>query len=152
MAKGARGTTTYRKKTRELLLRLIFQMTASGSGGFSEAGKTAFLGDVSLYSDIFDEEAGEKPDMVYFNHVYGCVRDNLEAIDGVIGGASEKWAVGRMNLADLAVLRLAVAELHYVDGIDAGSSVDEAVRLAKKYGAEQSGVFVNGVLGAVVRS
>ena len=149
MAKGAGKATTYRKKTRELLVRLVFQMSSIGS--FSEAEKAAFLADASLYADIFDAEAGESPDMAYFDHVFACLSENLEAVDAALAAASEKWATARMNIADLAVLRVAAAELLYVPEIDAASSVDEGVRLAKKYGSEQSGPFVNGVLGAVVK-
>ena len=142
-----KANTTYRKKTRELLLRLIFQM--SETGDFSDVTKEAFLTDVSLFDDIFDNP--DLIDMPYFDFAFACLRDNLPEIDKVVSGASEKWALERINAVDLAVLRVAVCELLYLEDIDAGSSVDEAVRLVKKYGTAESGAFVNGVLGGIVR-
>jgi len=149
----------YRKKTRELLMRLIFQMTATGD--FSDNAKEAFLKDTSLYSGdvsedtpmgcIFDEKKGESPDLIYLDWAFLCVRDNLEEIDAKLAEASEGWSVQRMGTVELAILRVAAAELSYIDGIDTGVSVNEAVLMSKKYGSEKSASFVNGVLGAIAR-
>ena len=159
---GGTGTekTIYRKKTRELLMRLIFQMSATGV--FSDAAKDAFLADTSLYLGnvsedeplgcIFDENARESPDLAYFNHAFLCVRDNLSEIDAVLAEASKGWAVQRMGTAELSIMRVAAAEILYMEEIDASVSVNEAVLMAKKYGSEKSASFINGVLGAVTRS
>jgi len=153
------GKTIYRKKTRELLMRLIFQMTSTGD--FSDEAREVFLADSSLYSGdvsldsppgcIFDESAGESPDTAYFNWAFECIRDNLPEIDLIIEEASEGWALPRIGTAELAILRVAAAELLYIEGIDTGVSVNEAVILSKKYGTEKSAAFVNGVLGSVAR-
>jgi len=134
-------------------------MTATGV--FSDEAKEAFLVDASLYSGdvraeeplgcIFDESAGESPDLSYFNWAFLCVRDHLAEIDEVISGASAGWAVQRMGTTELAILRVAIAEMLYIDGIDAGVSANEAVLMAKKYGTEKSASFVNGILGTVAR-
>ena len=158
----------YRKKTRELLIKLVFQMSSSPSpssssrGDFSEDAKDAFLADTSLYMGdvendtppgcIFDEAAGEKPDLPYLDWAFFCLRDNLSEVDSVISAASEKWAIDRMATVDLAILRVAVAELLYLDGIDSATSISEAVLMAKKYGSERSAPFVNGILGTIARS
>lgn len=153
-------TRSYRKKTRELLVRIVFQMTSTGD--FSDAAKQAFLNDMSLYLGdvaedtpvgcLFDAQSGEQPDMPYLEWAFECVRSHLAEIDKALSGASEKWAVSRMSTVDLAVLRVAAAELLYVDGIDDSVSINEAVVIAKKYGSEKSAAFVNGILGAIVRS
>jgi len=129
---------------------------------FSDAAKDGFLADRSLYSGdvsedvppgcIFDEKKGEEPDFPYLNWCFVCVRDNLKEIDEIIERASEKWSVERMNTVDLAILRVAVAELFYIDDIEDSVSVNEAVLMAKKYGSEKSAVFINGVLGTIARS
>ena len=152
--------TTYRKKTRELLIRLIFQMASMED--FSEGEKDRYLADSSLYIGdvredlppgcIFDETKGEKPDLPYLNRCFTCVREHLREIDDLIERASDKWKVERMSAVDLAILRVAVAELLYIDEIEDSVSVNEAVLLAKKYGSEKSAVFINGVLGKVARS
>ena len=151
---------TYRKKTRELLVRIVFQMTSTGD--FSDTAKEKFLADESLYIGnvsedtptgcLFDELKSEAPDLPYLNWAFLCVRENLEEIDKVIGGTSEKWKIERMNTVDLAILRVAFAELLYMDGIDENTSVNEAVLIAKKYGSEKSSVFINGILGAFTRA
>ena len=56
-----------------------------------------------------------------------------------------------MPKADLAILRLALAEIYYIDEIPVSVSINEAVELAKKYGTEKSSKFINGVLGSAVR-
>lgn len=69
-------------------------------------------------------------------------------IDGKIAKAAPEWPIKNLNKIDLAILRLAVYEL---DNSDAPPKViiDEAVELAKEYGAESSSSFINGVLGTI---
>jgi len=151
--------STYRKKTRELLFRLVFQM--SSTGDFSDAAKDAFLEDTTLYIGdvredvplgcIFDESEGEAPDMPYLNWAFACIRDHLAEIDRTIAEASKKWSLERMGTVDLSILRVALAEFLCMDSIAASISINEAVLMAKKYGTEKSPVFVNGILGAVAR-
>jgi N utilization substance protein B len=73
----------------------------------------------------------------------------LPEIDKKIQKAAPAWPVDRINRVDLAVLRLAVYELIHEDA-PKKVIIDEAVELAKEYGAESSPPFVNGVLGAIV--
>ena len=131
-------------------MRLIFQMTAIGD--FSDETKEKFMKDSNLYKDIFDEAAGESPDMAYFGFAFLCIRDNLAMIDRLLAGASMKWALDRMDAVDLSILRVAVAELRYIDEIEDSISVNEAVLMAKKYGSEKSPSFINGILGTVART
>ena len=151
--------TRYRKKTRELLVRIMFQMTISGD--FSDKSKEAYLADTSLYIGdvsentpigcIFDQMKGETPDLPYLNFAFKCVSENIAEIDGILDGASKKWSIKRMSNIDLAILRVAAAELLYVETIDDATSITEAIVLAKKYSTENSPAFINGILGAVSR-
>ena len=61
------------------------------------------------------------------------------------------WTINRISRTSLAILRLAVYEIKYLDSVPEGVSVNEAVELAKKYTIDESG-FVNGILGAFIRS
>ena len=124
----------------------------ASTGDFSDAAKEEFLAEGLLHDSIFDETKGEKPDLPYLEMGFECVRDNLPEIDGKIEKASEKWTVERMSNVDLAILRVAVAELLYIDEIEDSVAVNEAVLMAKKYGSEKSSVFINGILGTIVRS
>lgn len=77
------------------------------------------------------------------------IRDHQQEIDDVINKHSDKWKTSRMAKTDLAILRIAVAEICYMDSIPNGVSIDEAVNMAKKYGEDRSYAFINSVLGKI---
>ena len=72
-------------------------------------------------------------------------------VDELISTYSEGWAVSRMPAVDRNLLRMALAEMLYEPEVPVGVTIDEAVELAKEYGTEESGKFINGILGAVAR-
>lgn len=77
---------------------------------------------------------------------------HLKEIDANIEGLAEGWKLERMANTDRNILRIAIFEIKYMNDIPEGVSVNEAVELAKKYGDDDSGKFVNGILGNLVRS
>lgn len=78
------------------------------------------------------------------------VVDNLTEIDKGIVKAAPTWPLDKINKIDLAILRLAVFELLIEKKAPPKVVVDEAVELAKEYGADSSASFVNGALGKVI--
>ena len=74
------------------------------------------------------------------------VCNHMEEIDKMISEKATGWTVQRMGKVDLTVIRLAVYEIVYDDKVPRGVGINEAVELAKKYGRDESGAFVNGVL------
>lgn len=72
-----------------------------------------------------------------------------EAIDAQIVGASNNWRLERMTSVDRSILRLGTVELTSHPEVPAEVIIDEAVELAKRYGADTSGKFVNGVLDKI---
>lgn len=74
-----------------------------------------------------------------------------EEIDRVISRLSHDWELHRMAAVDRNLLRLALFEILYCPDIPPAVSVNEAVELAKIYGGDDSGRFVNGILGQVIR-
>lgn len=74
---------------------------------------------------------------------------NVSKIDKLIAGAAPQWPIEKIAKIDLAILRLAVYELVFVKKEPPRVIIDEAVELAKSFGADQSSSFVNGVLGTV---
>jgi N utilization substance protein B len=72
-------------------------------------------------------------------------------LDRTIAAAADNWRVERMAVVDRNVLRLAVYELLSADDTPAAVVIDEAIEIAKRFGSEQSGAFINGVLDAVRR-
>ncbi len=75
---------------------------------------------------------------------------NQESIDSLIDEQAENWRLERMPVVDRNVLRLAVYELRHQPDVPAVVVIDEAIELAKKFGSEQSGRFVNGILDALL--
>jgi N utilization substance protein B len=89
-----------------------------------------------------------EPDPFVVDLVRG-VGTNTDRIDGLISRYAIDWTLDRMPLIDRAVLRIAVYELLERDDVPTGAVLSEAVELAKRYSTEESGRFVNGVLGSI---
>ncbi|MGP1588571.1 transcription antitermination factor NusB [Oribacterium sp. oral taxon 102] len=80
----------------------------------------------------------------------GKIVERLPELDRELDRAAEGWTTKRMSRTDLTVLRLALYELHYDEGVPEKVALNEAVEIAKKYGGAESGSFVNGVLARIV--
>ena len=78
--------------------------------------------------------------------------NHRQKIDKLISKAAPLWPIEKINKVDLAILRLAVYELTIEKTEPLKVIIDEAVELAKEFGNEQSGPFVNGVLGTIVKN
>ena len=98
-----------------------------------------------------NEAVVREKDADYIEAREKAVRGKLEEIDRIIDGNTEGWDTTRMGKVELTVLRLAVYEILFDDDIPAGVAIDEAVEIAKKYGQENSGGFVNAILAKIVK-
>ena len=105
---------------------------------------------LSLYFDTL-EELSEK-DQGYMSEKYRQVLGKLEEIDALLNETSKGWKTKRMSRVDLTALRLAVYELKFDKDVPTGVAINEAVELAKRFGGETSGSFVNGILGKIASS
>ena len=104
-----------------------------------------------LKSRFFSEMLKDKKQSDYLERLYGFTRENLREVDALIGSESENWRIGRIGKVDFAVIRTAILEIMYMEDIPDSVAINEAVNIAKKYGTNDSGRFVNGILGRVVR-
>ena len=102
--------------------------------------------------DFFEgeDEFTEDEQQYIFRKVMG-VALRIDEIDNALDDISVGWKTKRMTKVDLTVLRLAYYELTYDDQVPPATAINEAVELAKSYGTESSGSFVNGILAKVVR-
>ncbi len=73
-------------------------------------------------------------------------------IDELIEKNSIGWRISRISKVSLAILRLAICEIMYISEVPVSVSINEAVELCKKYGAEEDAPFVNGILGSISRA
>ncbi|MCL4146986.1 UNVERIFIED_CONTAM: hypothetical protein GTU68_023041 [Idotea baltica] len=81
----------------------------------------------------------------------GALKNRL-AIDSELTCASENWSISRMGRVDRAILRIAAYEILFLEDIPNNVSINEAIEIAKRYGADESPQFVNGVLDKIARA
>jgi len=109
----------------------------------------------ALYYDALGSELlGPRPtgrDAAYADRVMWGTLENLARLDGVIENFLKDWDISRINKVDLALLRLAIYEMLREPDVPFGVAVNEAIELAKVYGADESPAFINGVLANVAR-
>lgn len=129
-----------RTEAREFFMQLLFQMEVQND--YSKQIKERFI----------NEQLKESSQLEYFNRMFETTVEHLQVIDQKIEACSENWKISRMAKVDLAILRLAVAEIMYLEDIPDSASINEAVDMAKKFGGDDSSKFINGLLGKVVRS
>ncbi len=122
---------------REAALQMIFAL--DGSGGSAER----------VINQFWRETPGDPEGREYAERMVRGVAEGLEKIDATIRKASTNWRIERMARVDRNVLRLGAWELAQVDDTPRAVILDEAVELAKRFGSEDSGSFVNGVLDRI---
>jgi len=104
-----------------------------------------------LENGSFIEEIGVLPE--YSETLIKGLSEHLEEVDLYLSDSSDNWSLNRMPLVDRCILRLAVYEMCFVDSVPVSVSINEAIELAHEFGGEdESGGFVNGVLGNIARS
>jgi N utilization substance protein B len=99
--------------------------------------------------DFWRETPGDAEGRVYSEEVVNGVVGERDLLDGHITRASQNWRLQRMTRVDRNVLRVGTWELLHEPETPRAVILDEAVELAKRFGTEESGAFVNGVLGRV---
>lgn len=88
----------------------------------------------------------------YCESLVNGIAAKRDEIDGIIEKHSENWTVERMAVVDRNILRIAVYELLYSEDVPYKVAIDEAVELAKLYGTDESGAFINGIIDKVRKS
>lgn len=128
---GARSTG------REAALQMLFALEAAGAPA------------EQVIRDFWREFPGDAEGRPYAEALVRGVREERDALDLRIGKASDNWRVERMTRVDRNVLRIGTWELLHENETPRAVILDEAVELAKRFGTEDSGAFVNGVLAKV---
>ena len=88
----------------------------------------------------------------YVKAVFFGVFENLQNIDNIISQNAVGWSINRISKTSLAILRLAIFEMKFMEDIPVSVSINEAVELAKKYATKEDASFVNGILATVSKS
>ncbi len=125
---------------RERALQCLYQM---------EVGRHTDLSAAAQACAHFHPEEKISP---YFHRLVNGVWSRREELDAYISRFSHHWRLHRLAAVDRAILRLALFELLYCPEVPAKVAINEAVELAKRFGTEQSGAFVNGILDSFLKS
>jgi N utilization substance protein B len=126
-----------RSRCREWALQFLYQ---------SEFFEGRRAEDLEAFWHHFEKE-GAVP--AYFKELVAGVAAHLDELDALIARYSEHWRLERMTLVDRNIVRLAIFELLYQAKIPPKVAINEAVEMAKRYGSEASGAFVNGLLDRI---
>ena len=126
-----------RRKARELALMILYELEFQS-------------GEAKAILDAFWQDHLVPPDVRAFTEslVRGTVESGPE-LDRLIAANAAHWSLARIALVERNILRLAVYELVYRDDIPERVAINEAIELAKLYGSQESGAFVNGVLDQI---
>lgn len=140
---GVTGKTTGRggrPKARDIVMRGLFESEITGDDAREvlelSLGRFRFTEDGREYAVILMD---------------GCV-ESRERIDELITAALHNWDFSRLGAVERAILRLAVAELLNSPTVPLQVILDEAIRLAKRYGEDGTPAFVNGILDKIANS
>ncbi|MDO8593200.1 MAG: transcription antitermination factor NusB [bacterium] len=99
----------------------------------------------------FRQFAPKFNDHGFVKSIINGVTDNLAEIDRYISRYATEWPLDQITIVDRNVLRIGVYELVFNKDIPAKVAINEAIEIAKTFGGESSGKFVNGVLGAIYK-
>jgi N utilization substance protein B len=128
-----------RRNARELALKVMFQIDVGG------------LPPAEVLETTFEQVPVEPEERAYVLGTVEGVLAQLQELDAIISTLASGWRLERIANVDKNVLRIALYEIRHRDDIPASVSVNEAVEIAKKYSTEDSGRFVNGILGTYLR-
>ena len=130
-----------RKKARDNAFKCVYEL---------EFGKNENID--NILRNCYEENNVSQTEKEYVEKVVRGVKDKLEEIDSIILNNLQNWSIDRIAKIDLAILRVAIYEIKYMDDIPEKVSANEAVELAKTYWNNDSKSFVNGLIAKVIES
>lgn len=130
-----------RKKARDNAFKCIYELEFDNEKNVDK-----------LLEFCYEENENKSDERKYIEEVVRGINKNIEKIDSIILSKLKNWSMDRIAKIDLAILRLSIYEIMYMDDIPVKVSANEAVELAKLYGNNDSKSFVNGVIAKVIES
>lgn len=129
-----------RRQSRELALQMLFAAEFDQKDIRNAGLMVIQTSDADLESKEFAKD------------LYLGVLLHLDELDETISKFLENWKLDRLFVIDRSILRLSLYELKFVPDTPASVVIDQAVRMAKKFGNDDSSKFINGILGAIFRA
>ncbi|MGH9459327.1 MAG: transcription antitermination factor NusB [Thermoanaerobaculia bacterium] len=128
-----------RRKSRELALQMLFQHDVSGN-------------DPESVILTFEDLQKVKPPVRNFAvRIFEGTVSHLEEIDRMIVEQAENWRLSRMSVVDRNIIRMSVYEFMWESETPKLVIIDEAIEIAKKFGTQKSGQFINGILDGILK-
>lgn len=137
-----------RALAREDAFKLVFEMKISDIS--AEDALNYLYKTVEKSNEMWAQDFVSAASRKYIEGVVKGIREKEEEINAIIEGKLKDWTIQRISKVNLALLQLSIYEIKYMDDIPYKVSANEAIKLAKEYGGNESGAFINGVLGAVI--
>ena len=143
-----------RGNARELAVHLIYGRNFTGE---EPEQVVALRLDKEYYEKLKEEndvysDRPSRGQLRYLDSVVSGVANREEELNAQISRFSIGWDISRISKLARCILQLAIFEILYVEDVPTGVAVSEAVRIAKKYDGDDTGAFVNGILGSFTRS
>lgn len=143
-----------RGNARELAVHLIYSQTFTGDEPeqvIAARLQKAYYAKLAEENEVY-EDRPSGAQRAYIDKVVSGVANRSEDLNAQIQKYSIGWDVSRISRLARTIMQLAIYEILYVEDVPTGVAVSEAVRLAKKYDGDDTGSFVNGILGSFARS
>nr|WP_314278506.1 transcription antitermination factor NusB [uncultured Peptostreptococcus sp.] len=154
-----------RKVSREIFMKYLYSRSVANLG-WQELSQEmdTFLGLVEDDAiEIYKEHGGREIDNLesyrevvfdssYLMDVAKAVEENIEVIDDYINKYARNWTTDTMPAVDVAILRLAIAEIKFMFTVPEVVACDEAVNIAKKYCDDDAYKYINGILGGIMEA
>ena len=125
-----------RKRSREIAMELLFSM---------EISKNSYEQTIESFIENYEMDL-KTIDLEYIKEVMKSVTDYKEEIDEIIKNSLINWTIERVSKVNLTIVRLAIAEMLYINDVPEVVAINEAIELTKKYSDDKSVSFVNGAL------
>jgi transcription antitermination protein NusB len=138
-----------RRISREYAIQFLFSLDFNKTDDV-EKQLEEFLLHTQEHREEEDSALNESSKRYTLDVVKGTMQ-HIEEIDKIIEFHTTGWKKERIAKVDLAIIRLAIYEIIFDNDVPDSVAANEAIELAKKYSTEESGSFVNGVLGKVIR-
>ena len=143
-----------RGNARELAVHLIYSQTFTGEEPENVVAarlEKEYYKKLSAENEVYGERPS-RAQMMYLDTVVSGVVNRVDQLNEVIQQFSIGWDVRRISRLTRVIMQLAIFEIQNLEDVPTGVAIAEAVRLAKKYDGDDTGSFVNGILGSFARS
>ena len=142
-----------RSNARELAVHLIYSQSFTGDEPDDVVSlrlNKEYYQKLSSENEVY-EERPSKVQVSYIDGVVSGVANRVDELNAEIQKYSIGWDVTRISRLTRTIMQLAIFEILYMDDVPTGVAISEAVRIAKMYDGDDTGSFVNGILGAFAR-